>query len=98
MKSNQLKELHTKTVDELTRELRDLKAEIVKQENEWVHGKLKNTNLIRGIRKDVARYMTVLHTKGMEPVVTADAKAMAVKEQVETVEKKVKKVKEEKTS
>lgn len=85
MKSNQLKELHTKTVDELTRELRDLKAEIVKQENEWVHGKLKNTNLIRGIRKDVARVMTVLHTKGMEPVV----------EKVVEVEKKVKKVEKE---
>lgn len=64
MKSNQLKELHTKTAEELTRELRDLRAEIVKQENARLHGKLKNTNLIRGIRKDVARVMTVLHIKG----------------------------------
>jgi ribosomal protein L29 len=85
MKSNQLKELHTKTVDELTRDLRDLKAEIIKQENEWVHGKVKNTNLIRGIRKDVARVMTVMHMKKMAPVV----------EKVEEEVKKEKKVKKE---
>lgn len=85
MKSNQLKELHTKTVDELTRYLRDLKAEIIKQENEWVHGKVKNTNLIRGIRKDVARVMTVMHMKKMAPVV----------KKVEEEVKKEKKVKKE---
>ncbi len=89
MKSNQLKELHTKTVEELNRELRDLKAEIVKQENARVHGKLKNTNLIRETRKDVARVMTVLHTKTMG---SAEAVVEKVEEMAVKTEKKAKKV------
>jgi hypothetical protein len=58
---------------------------MINQENEWVHGKVKNTNLIRGIRKDVARVMTVMHMKKMAPVV----------EKVEEEVKKEKKVKKE---
>ena len=45
MKTKELKELKTKTIEELQRELRDIRVEIVKQEREWVHGKLKTQTL-----------------------------------------------------
>ena len=95
MKTNQLRELHTKTTDELQREIRDIRAEILNQEREWVHGKLKNTNLIRNLKKDVARYMTVLHTKQSGAVV--ESRPNTDQPMAEETEKKTKKAKKEET-
>lgn len=57
------KELMVKTVEELVKDLRDLKAEIAKMSVEMSSGKIKNTNVIKDKKKLVARILTYLSQK-----------------------------------
>jgi len=63
MKAAIKKELMAKTVEELVKDLRDLKAEIAKMSVEMTSGKIKNTNLIKDKKKIVARILTYLSQK-----------------------------------
>ena len=63
MKAAAKKELMSKTIDELLKDLRDLKAEIAKMSIEMTSGKIKNTNAIKDKKKIIARIMTYLSQK-----------------------------------
>ena len=63
MKKEAKKELRTKTVDELTKELLDLRAEIAKLSIEMTTGKVTNTNELKKKKKDIARILTYLGEK-----------------------------------
>lgn len=63
MKATEKKELMVKTIDELLKDLRDLKAEIAKTSIEMTSGKIKNTNVIKDKKKLVARILTYLSQK-----------------------------------
>ncbi|HVZ67138.1 MAG TPA: 50S ribosomal protein L29 [Patescibacteria group bacterium] len=99
MKRNDINELRTKTVDELKRMVVDFRNDAEKARTEAITGKLKNTNMIKNKKKDIARVLTFLHMK-------ANVVIDQVEEKVEVAEKKVvvnppaggiKKVKEAKT-
>lgn len=60
MKSKAKKELHTKTMQELKQLLKETKDEIFKLKIEHARKKLKNTSLISGKRKDLAKIMTMI--------------------------------------
>lgn len=63
MKATAKKELMAKTIEELLKDLRDLKAEIAKMSIEMTSGKIKNTNAIKDKKKIVARILTYLSQK-----------------------------------
>lgn len=55
-----VKELITKENTELNKILQDKKMELVKLRFDWKNKKLKNTNLIKETKKDIARILTIL--------------------------------------
>ena len=55
-----VKELRTKENAELNKILQDKKMELVKLRFDWKNKKLKNTNLIKETKKDIARILTIL--------------------------------------
>lgn len=63
MKRDQKKELRTKTVDELIKELRDLRLEVAKISLDMKTGKIEDTNKLYRKKKDIARVMTFLSEK-----------------------------------
>jgi ribosomal protein L29 len=63
MKKEQKKELRAKTVDELIKELRDLRSEVSKLAIDMKIGKVENTNTLYRKRKDIARVLTYLTEK-----------------------------------
>ena len=56
-------DLRTKTLDELTDELRDLKKESLNLRFQKASGQLEATARIRTVRRDIARIRTVLNGK-----------------------------------
>ncbi len=56
-------DLRTKTLDELTDELRDLKKESLNLRFQKASGQLEATARIRTVRRDIARIRTVLNDK-----------------------------------
>lgn len=60
MKRNDIRQLHTKTINELTRMLADTDGELSKLKLEWFSGKLKNHNAMYQVRKNRARLLTIL--------------------------------------
>ena len=56
-------DLRTKTLDELTDELRDLKKESLNLRFQKASGQLEATARIRTVRRDIARIRTVLSGK-----------------------------------
>lgn len=62
MKSNDIKALHDKTIEELNAQLKDLQMLLAKSRLEKAAGKLKNTHVAM-IADDVARIKTVLRNK-----------------------------------
>ncbi len=66
MKKEQKKELRTKTVDELIKELRDLRSEVAKLKIEMKTGKIEDTNAFYKKKKDIARVLTYLSEKREE--------------------------------
>lgn len=63
MKKRDLKELHTRTIEELQKALIDIKAEIIKMQIELSRGADKNLNSVRNKKKDLARILTVIREK-----------------------------------
>ncbi len=63
MKKEQKKELRAKTVEELIKELRDLRAEVLTMKIEMKTGKIENTNALNRKKKDIARVLTYLSEK-----------------------------------
>ena len=59
-------DLRTKTVDELSDQLADLKKEALNLRFQRASGQLEATGRVRQVRRDIARVMTVLDQKGRE--------------------------------
>lgn len=66
MRRNDIRELKSKTENELARTLVDLKAELAKIKTSEYTNKSKNTNLVRNKKKDIARVLTILSIKKKE--------------------------------
>jgi large subunit ribosomal protein L29 len=54
------KELRMKSSEELEKQLQDLREQLFSLKFQKVVGRLENPNLIRGIRRDMARIKTLL--------------------------------------
>lgn len=63
MKIADLKQLHTKTEEELRVLLNELKETLFKAKMDLNQNKLKNTRKLRELRDDIARILTVLKMK-----------------------------------
>lgn len=63
MKIRQKEELRAKTVDELIKELRDLRVQVGKLAIDMKTGKVENTNTLYRTKKDIARVLTYLGQK-----------------------------------
>lgn len=63
MKKEQKKELRSKTIEELIKELRDMRAEVTKLKIDMKTGKVENTNTFYRKKKDIARVLTFLNQK-----------------------------------
>lgn len=63
MKRKDIKELHHKTREELFKLAREVRQEFGKLNIELSLAKLKNTNLLRQKKKDLARILTILAEK-----------------------------------
>ncbi|OGF98854.1 50S ribosomal protein L29 [Candidatus Gottesmanbacteria bacterium RIFCSPHIGHO2_02_FULL_39_14] len=63
MKKKDIKELVTKEVSELKKQLSDLINNLKKIQIDQKVGKLKNTNLYGEVLKDIARIKTVIRQK-----------------------------------
>ena len=66
MKKNDIADLKSKTVDELTRMLLDLREGVEKLKKEDLLKKTKNSNLVKMKKKDLARVITFLSMKKVE--------------------------------
>ncbi len=60
MKASEIREL---SVDELEKKLADLKKELFNLRFQHAINQLDNPHKIDGVKKDIARVMTVLHEK-----------------------------------
>lgn len=63
MKSKDIKELHTKTIEELKHILSEAKDELFSLKMQFRQNKLKNKRLIFLKRKDIAKVATILKEK-----------------------------------
>lgn len=68
MKKNEKKDMQAKTIEELIKELRDLRSEAAKLAIDMKTGKLEDTNALYKKKKDIARVMTYLSQKPKEIV------------------------------
>ncbi len=59
-------DLRTKTVDELSDQLVDLKKEALNLRFQRASGQLEATGRVRQVRREIARVITVLGQKGRE--------------------------------
>ena len=67
MKTKQLKKLHQETRADLTKQADKLRTELTKLALEVGAGKVKDTNLVKKKRRDLARVMTIVKEKDMMP-------------------------------
>ncbi len=63
MKSRNIKDLHTKTIEELKGMYKNLKNEVLQLNLEKAQNKLKDTRSIFWKKKDIARILTILKEK-----------------------------------
>lgn len=63
MKTNEKKELHTKTNEELKKMLADKRKELTDAKISNTRGKLKNVSSLTNIRIDIARILTIIRGK-----------------------------------
>jgi large subunit ribosomal protein L29 len=63
MKSKDIKELRTKTVEELQTQVRQAKEKLATLQMERAQQKLKNLKEVFNLRKDIARMLTFLREK-----------------------------------
>ena len=60
MKASNIRELSD---SELLRKLKDLKEELFNLRFQLATGQMENTNVIRGVKKDIARVMTIMRQR-----------------------------------
>jgi ribosomal protein L29 len=60
VKKKDLKELHTKSTDELKQLIKKARLELIKLRMEQKAGKFKNVHLVAQKRHDLARFKTIL--------------------------------------
>lgn len=65
MRTNDIKQLHSTEVAELTKKLEDLTKQLDSTRMEHMLGRLKNNQMLRTLRRDIARVETVLKQKEM---------------------------------
>jgi large subunit ribosomal protein L29 len=63
MKTNDIKLLHTTEVKDLQTKLEELVKQLTSVRMEHMLGRLKNTQSLRFLRRDIARVQTVLKNK-----------------------------------
>jgi len=63
VKANKLRE---KSAEELEREVSQTRDKLFQMKFENISGKLKNQIKVRGLRKDIARMLTIINEKKME--------------------------------
>ena len=70
----QVKELRTKSAEELQKLLGDLKAELFLLRFQNSTGQLSQPHKIRDVKKNIAKIFTILHEQGTKNVSVANAK------------------------
>lgn len=93
MKKKDFKDLKEKSIKDLKKMVFEKKSEVGKKSMETLSGKEKNPKLVRNLKRDIARIMTLISEK--EIVEKLGVKGEGQKVKVEEKEKKVKKVKKE---
>lgn len=63
MKTRDIKDLHTKTIDELRKMVVEAKANLLQLQLDATQFKVKNTSSLTNNRHDIARMMSVLRGK-----------------------------------
>lgn len=63
MKSRDIKDLHSKTVDELRKMIQEAKENLFQMKLDATQFKVKNTSSLTTTRHDIARMMSVLRGK-----------------------------------
>ncbi len=63
MKTNDRKELHKKTVDDLMKSLSEKQNELSESRLSHTRGKLKNPRILRALRRDIAQIASILRGK-----------------------------------
>lgn len=63
MRSNDVKQLQNATIEELNKQLIELRGKLESATSDHVMGKLTNGRMLSSIRKDIARVLTVLRSK-----------------------------------
>lgn len=71
MKSNDIRGLHDKSIDELSTQLKTLETELVKGRLERSAGKLANPAKVKSLSHDIARLKTVIREKELAAPVAA---------------------------
>jgi ribosomal protein L29 len=82
MKKNDIVDMRSKTVDELNRIVADLRSDVDKNRTDEALRKMKNTNLVRSKRKDLARALTFLHIKNLAAEADVQKTEVAAKEEI----------------
>jgi large subunit ribosomal protein L29 len=63
MKRQEVKELHTKTTDELKKLLKDTQDALFTLQMDHEQHKVSNTSQLRNMRKDIARILSIIRGK-----------------------------------
>ncbi len=63
MKVKEIKELKAKSKDELAQLLNEKRIQLLKTEFDVKMGKIKNSNIIKELKKDIARILTFMKQK-----------------------------------
>jgi large subunit ribosomal protein L29 len=66
MKTNELKELMTKTTAELDTDLKDKKSELFNLRFQLATGQLQNTAAIQRCKRDIARVKTIIRQRELK--------------------------------
>lgn len=74
MKKQEIKQLPTKTQEELKVQLREIKVSLQAASLEHAQRKLTNTTSLRGLKDDIARLQTVIRQKTFQDTVKTDGK------------------------
>jgi ribosomal protein L29 len=66
VKKKELKELFVKEVSELNKLINDKKLELMNQHLDVSVGRSKNTSILKTLKKDIARILTIIHMRKVE--------------------------------
>lgn len=66
MKTNELKDLMTKSTDELDTDLKNKKTELFNLRFQLATGQLQNTSAIQRVKRDIARVKTIIRQRELK--------------------------------